>query len=98
MTPAISYTSPSLFRRNRLERSSTWSSGTTSTCAIQQNIARGMQPEEARREALRAFGAVQGIKDDVRDGWAVPLLESPSQDIRYGLRRPPPAIRVSPSS
>ena len=53
---------------------------------VQQNIAGGMQPEEARRAALTTFGAVQGIKDDVRDRWLSRFVETASQDIRYGVR------------
>ena len=38
------------------------------------------------RAALTTFGAVQGIKDDVRDTWLSRFVETASQDIRYGLR------------
>jgi hypothetical protein len=36
---------------------------------INENLARGMSPEEARREALRAFGSVLRVKDACRDAW-----------------------------
>lgn len=36
---------------------------------IKENLARGMSPEEARREALRTFGSVLRVKDACRDAW-----------------------------
>jgi putative ABC transport system permease protein len=53
-----------------------------------QNVARGMTPEAARRGALQVFGAVAGVKDDVRDTWLSRLVEAAVQDVRYGLRMP----------
>ena len=53
---------------------------------IEQNVAAGMSPDEARHTALAMFGAVQGIKDDVRDAWLSRFVETASQDIRYGVR------------
>src|ERR1044071_2584931 len=50
------------------------------------NIASGMSPDEARREALKAFGNTGRIKDvayQVRGGG---MLEALLQDIRYGAR------------
>ncbi len=50
------------------------------------NIGRGMSPDEARREALKAFGNRGRIKDvayQVRGGG---MLEALLQDIRYGAR------------
>ncbi|HEX6465239.1 MAG TPA: permease prefix domain 1-containing protein, partial [Vicinamibacterales bacterium] len=35
----------------------------------EQNMSRGMPREQARREALRTFGRVEAVKDDVRDTW-----------------------------
>jgi len=53
---------------------------------VEQNIKNGMSPSEARREAIRVFGAVEGIKDDVRDNWLSRFFEVAAQDIRYGVR------------
>src|ERR1700735_5801339 len=52
----------------------------------QDNIARGMSPEEAHYAALRKFGNVARIKEDAREVWNWVLLEQLLQDIRYGLR------------
>ncbi len=52
----------------------------------QDNIARGMSPEEAHYAALRKFGNVARIKEDSREVWNLVWLEQLLQDIRYGLR------------
>src|SRR5580704_998444 len=52
----------------------------------QDNIARGMSPEEAHYAALRKFGNVARIKEDTREVWNLVWLEQLLQDIRYGLR------------
>jgi predicted permease len=52
----------------------------------EQNLARGMGPEEARRAALRSFGGVERVKEESRDVRGVRFLEELWQDLRYGLR------------
>src|SRR5215218_2299187 len=52
----------------------------------QENIDRGMPPDEARAAAARSFGNAAGYRDlahDVRGGG---LLETLWQDARYGAR------------
>ncbi len=51
-----------------------------------ENIRGGMTPEEARRQAVLKFGAVEAIKEDYRAERGLPFLEALAQDIRYGLR------------
>jgi putative ABC transport system permease protein len=51
------------------------------------NVRRGMRPEEARRQALIAFGGVERFKEDVRDARSFGLVEDLAQDMRYALRR-----------
>src|SRR5215510_12378861 len=53
---------------------------------IEQNIADGMSPEEARRAALRSFGSVAIAKEDSRAMWGLASLEILWQDLRYGAR------------
>src|SRR5215467_3041372 len=53
---------------------------------IERNIARGLSPEEARRSALRGFGAVQQIKEESRDARGVRLIEETCRDLRYAAR------------
>src|SRR5690348_13098629 len=52
----------------------------------QDNIERGMPPEEARYAALRKFGNVTRVKEETREVWISVWLEQFWQDIRYGLR------------
>jgi hypothetical protein len=52
----------------------------------QDNIERGMSPEDARYAALRKFGNVMRVKEDTREVWTIVWLEELAQDIRYGLR------------
>ena len=52
----------------------------------QDNIGRGMTPEEARYAAMRKFGNVTRVKEETREVWSVVWLEQLAQDIRYGLR------------
>jgi predicted permease len=53
---------------------------------IEQNVRRGLTPEEARTEALRRFGGVEKFKDEVREADRAVLLETILQDVRYGAR------------
>jgi predicted permease len=53
---------------------------------IQENIARGMSPEEARFAALRGFGGVERVKEESRDEHGIRFLEEGWQDLRYGAR------------
>jgi putative ABC transport system permease protein len=60
--------------------------------AIQENIARGMTPEDARHAAMLKFGNVTRVKEDVRAVWTAVWLEQLLQDVRFalrGLRRTP---------
>src|SRR5262245_19850886 len=52
----------------------------------EQNIRSGMNPEEARREALKAFGGVGQAKERSRDALGVRRIEELWQDLRYGAR------------
>ena len=52
----------------------------------QDNIDRGMPPEEARYAALRKFGNVTRVKEDTWEVWTFSWLEQLLQDIRYFLR------------
>jgi putative ABC transport system permease protein len=52
----------------------------------QDNIERGMAPEEARYAAMRKFGNVTQVKEETRDVWSFVWLEQLLEDMRFGLR------------
>jgi putative ABC transport system permease protein len=49
-------------------------------------IARGLAPEEARRQARLAFGGPQQVKEMCREALGMRWLEDLLQDVRYGAR------------
>src|SRR5215510_2883540 len=53
---------------------------------IEQNVADGMSPEDARLAARRSFGSVALAKEDSRTMWGLWSLEIFWRDLRYGLR------------
>jgi putative ABC transport system permease protein len=53
---------------------------------IEQNMRLGMNPEEARLAALRAFGGVEQAKERSRDASGARWIEELWQDLRYGAR------------
>jgi len=53
---------------------------------IEQLVASGMSREEAAHTARREFGNVTLIKEDSREIWSWPAIESFFADIRYALR------------
>jgi putative ABC transport system permease protein len=57
-----------------------------------ENIQCGMSPDEARRQAVLKFGAVEAIKEDYRDRQGLPFLDHLVTDVRHALR----SLRKSP--
>ena len=53
---------------------------------VEQNLQRGMSPEEARRAARQELGGAEQIKEAVHDQRGLPLLESIFADVRYAAR------------
>src|SRR5215510_10249912 len=90
------YTAPlrlrSLFRRAQVEQELDEELRYHIERQIEEFIARGLPPEEARYAALRAMGGVERRKEECRDMRRVRLIENLIQDLRYGLR----ALRKSP--
>ncbi len=52
----------------------------------QDNIERGMSPEDARYAATRKFGNVAHVKEETREVWSLIWLEHFVEDVRFGLR------------
>ncbi|MGB2715916.1 MAG: ABC transporter permease [Vicinamibacterales bacterium] len=82
----------SLFRRSRYERELASELEFHIDMLTEQYVRAGMAAAEARRAALRNFGPLERVKDDVRDTWLSRLWETLVQDARYGFRN----LRRSP--
>ncbi len=52
----------------------------------QENLERGMPPDEAHYAALRRFGNVTSAQERSREMWGWNSAETLWQDLRYGLR------------
>jgi putative ABC transport system permease protein len=64
----------------------------------QDNIERGMSPEDARYAAMRKFGNVTRVKEETREVWTAIWLERLLQDLHFFarmLRRSPGFIAVA---
>jgi predicted permease len=53
---------------------------------VEDNIRRGLTPEEARRQALIALGGSQSVRDAYRHRGSLPALESLWQDVGFAVR------------
>ena len=54
--------------------------------AIDENLERGMKPEEARAAARREFGNMTRVRERSYQSWQFPTFESLIQDLRYAAR------------
>jgi putative ABC transport system permease protein len=54
--------------------------------AIEENLSKGMSPQEAERQARISFGGPQQTKESHRDSRGLPLLDSLLQDFRFAAR------------
>jgi predicted permease len=53
---------------------------------VKENIASGLNPDEARYAALRTFGNPTVLSDQARSNWSWNWLEKILRDVRYGAR------------
>jgi macrolide transport system ATP-binding/permease protein len=75
-----------LFRRRRLEDDLREELRSHLEMAVELNMEKGMNAEDARREAVRSFGGVEQTKENYRDQRGLPMIETTLQDLRFGLR------------
>ncbi len=52
----------------------------------EENLRAGMEPAEARRQAVLKFGAMQAVRENYHAEQGLPLMENLLQDTRYALR------------
>jgi len=76
----------SLFLQTQLDGELDAEMATHLELAVEENMQRGMSPEEARRQALIRFGGAEQAKEQHRDARSLPALDEISQDVRYALR------------
>jgi putative ABC transport system permease protein len=82
----------SLFRRRQVEQELDEELRYHLERQIEEYIARGLRPEEARYSALRALGGIEQRKEECRDMRRVNYLENLLHDLRYAVR----VLRRSP--
>jgi putative ABC transport system permease protein len=83
----------SLFRRDRLDRDLAAEISAHLDLAVEENLKRGLSPQEARRQALIQFGGTQQATEGHRDSRGLPLVETLLQDVRFAAR----LLRKSPA-
>jgi putative ABC transport system permease protein len=75
-----------LFRRRRLEREMEEELRLHLELEAEDNVRRGLSPEDARRAAAISFGGLDRAREECRDSWGHRALETLLQDLRYGAR------------
>jgi predicted permease len=81
-----------LFRGQKLQREIEAELRSHTEMRIEENIATGMSPEKARRDALLRFGNLTLTSERVTAADTVLHMESLARDLRYGVRQ----LRRSP--
>ena len=75
-----------LFRRAKVEREIDQELQYHVDRQTEVNIARGMDPREARRQAILSVGPIGSLKEDCRDARTGQVFETLWRDVRYGMR------------
>src|SRR5437762_188532 len=82
-----------LFLKRHLERELDEELRAHIEMATEENLRKGMTPEDARHAARRAFGGVEQTKEVYRDRRGFLILETLIRDLQYGVR----VLRRSPA-
>ena len=82
----------SLFRRAQLDQDLDAELRSHLEMAFERNRAQGMEPDQARRQALLDFGGVEQTRQIYRERRGLPFLDALLQDLRFAFRR----LRQSP--
>jgi putative ABC transport system permease protein len=77
----------SLFRKSRVESELSDELRFHLEKLIEEKVAKGISPEQARYSALRELGGVEQIKEECRDMRRVDYIENFVRDVRCGLRQ-----------
>jgi predicted permease len=83
---AISTRIKNLFRKSKTERELQDELQAHLQLHINDNLERGMSPDEARKQAIIKLGGMEQTKELMRDQQTLPLFETFLQDTRYALR------------
>ena len=75
-----------LFRARALDRELDAELTSHLEFAVEENLRRGLSPDDARRQALVHFGGTQQARENQRETRSFPLLESTLKDLRFGAR------------
>ena len=75
-----------VLRRRRLEHDLDAEVRSHLEMAVDANMGKGLNPEEARHEALRSFGGMEQTKELYREQRGLPMIDTTLQDLRFGLR------------
>jgi predicted permease len=75
-----------LFRSKEIERELDDEIRTHLAMEVDENLEDGMDPEQARHAAHRAFGNVELVKEDSRGAWLGRWAADLRHDIRFGVR------------
>ena len=76
----------SLFRKNKAELDLNEELQFHLQNQIEEFIAQGMNPQEARHAAFRLLGGVEQVKEECREARRMNLIENFARDMRLGLR------------
>src|ERR1041384_7504950 len=76
----------SLFRRNAVEKELEDELQFHLDQHAELDVARGLSPDQARSNAVRALGGLTRVKEECRDMRKLSVLENVFQDLRYAAR------------